>query len=102
MRKIINGKMYDTETAKLIDSFSNDLHYLDFGWMAENLYQKRTGEFFLYGQGGGLTKYAHHFENGCMCDGEKIIPISEAEAKEWVEQNCDVDTYIEVFGEPEE
>ena len=34
--------------------------------------------------------------------GEKIIPLTEAEAKNWVERYGDVDTYIELFGEVEE
>lgn len=102
MKKIINGKMYDTDTATLVADYSNNLSYRDFGWLVENLYQKRTGEFFLYGEGGGLTKYAHHFANGSRCEGSRIIPLTLAEAKEWVEQKCDVHTYIEVFGEPEE
>ncbi len=48
MKKIINGKRYDTETAKLIgsDGYSNPS---DFNYWSEDLYQKKTGEFFLYG-----------------------------------------------------
>lgn len=38
-----------------------------------------------------------------MCSpGEKIIPLTEEEVKNWVEQNGDIDTYIELFGEVEE
>ena len=46
MKKIINGKRYDTSTAILIGSarYSHgDLEYL-----TEELYRKKTGEFFLY------------------------------------------------------
>jgi len=34
--------------------------------------------------------------------GEKIIPITEDEAKEWVEKYLTVDEYIKIFGECEE
>lgn len=34
--------------------------------------------------------------------GKKIVPISEDEAKTWIERYCDVDTYVELFGAVEE
>lgn len=73
MKKIINGKMYDTETAKHIGDRNN----------CEALYQKKTGEFFLYSESG-------------------ITPLSFDEAREWAESKLDADVYIEIFGEPEE
>ena len=33
---------------------------------------------------------------------KKIIPLSEDEARDWVEEHMDVDDYIELFGECEE
>lgn len=50
MKKIINGKKYDTESAQEICSRSSG-HYGDFHRVAETLYRKKTGEFFLYGEG---------------------------------------------------
>ena len=45
MKTIINGKMYNTDTAKLIETTSH-LYPSDFGWFRESLYQKKTGEFY--------------------------------------------------------
>ena len=47
MKKIINGKMYNTETAKYCGGyeFSN---CGDFNYVCEELYQKKTGELYLY------------------------------------------------------
>ena len=58
--------------------------------------------FFLYGEGGAMTKYAKYVEGCGYTDGEKIIPLSEDEARDWVEEHMDVDDYIELFGECEE
>ena len=49
MKKIINGKKYDTETAEYVDRWSNDLCHSDVHWCSEELYRKKTSEFFLYG-----------------------------------------------------
>lgn len=101
MKKIINGKKYDTETAGLICSRDFSLEVGSFGYYSETLYKKKTGEFFLYGEGGALTKYAEITANG-MKGGERIIPLTEEQAKAWAEENLSVDDYEKIFGEVEE
>ena len=51
MKKIINGRKYDTETAKHIGSRSEGQPG-NFEYFTEDLYLKKTGEFFLLGDGG--------------------------------------------------
>ena len=103
MKKIVEGKMYNTETATYIGRYRTDtMSRRDFRYLEEELYQKRTKEFFLYGEGGAMTKYAKYVEGCGYTDGEKIIPLSEDEARDWVEEHMDVDDYIELFGECEE
>ena len=59
MKKIIEGKMYNTETATYIGRYRTDtMSRRDFRYLEEELYQKRTKEFFLCGEGGAMTKYA--------------------------------------------
>ena len=101
MKKIINGKKYDTDTAKCVADWENGYGHSDFQYMEEQLYRKRTGEFFLHGEGGAMTQYAESYGNE-YCGGEKIIPISESEAKEWAENHLDGDTYEDIFGAVEE
>lgn len=102
MKKVINGKMYNTETANYIASNRSDYYKNDFRYFEEDLYQKKTKEFFLYGYGGAASKYAESLSSGGFIDGEKIIPLSENEAREWVEKNLEADKYTEIFGTCEE
>ena len=101
MDKIIRGKRYNTETATEIAEYSSDYSRSDFKWYEEELYQKRTGEFFLHGHGGPMTKYAESDGDGWTY-GEKIIPLTVDEAKDWVEKYSDTETYIKLFGDPDE
>lgn len=101
MNKVINGRMYNTETAKEVASYSNGYNYNDFNYYSEELYKKKTGEFFLYGYGNANSKYAE--SNGNMRDsGSEIIPLDIGDVKKWVEEHADGDTYVELFGEVEE
>lgn len=85
LSKVIGGKRYNTETAKYITSYSNGLSNGDFRNFSEDLYQKRTGEFFLAGFGGPLSKYKKSSSDGISYGSFGIIPLSYKEAQEWVE-----------------
>lgn len=97
MKKIINGKVYDTDTAKELGSWANG-GWRDFGHMEETLYRKKTGEFFLHGEGGPSTKYAQAVDQNSWSGGERIMPMTFAEAREWAEKHLDADEYEAIFG----
>ena len=99
MKKIINGKKYDTDTAEEIGYWNNGLLYSDFCYIEETLYKKKTGEFFLYGIGGVMTKYAERTSGGFSSTGKAIIPLTEDKAKKWAEDYLTVGEYEEIFGE---
>lgn len=101
MKKIINGKRYDTETAEEIGFWRTERSVTDFSCCEETLYRKRTGEFFLYGEGGPSSPYAHA-SYGMMGAGAAIVPLTDDEAKTWVEQKLDADTYEALFPVEEE
>lgn len=101
MKKILDGKLYDTQKAKMIGEHCNGYWKSDFRYKNEELYKKENGEFFLYGEGGPLSSYAISYGND-FCYGETIIPFELSDAKKWCEKYLDVDKYIEIFGEPEE
>lgn len=98
MIKIINEKKYNTATAEAVDIYDNGLGRTDFMNLTETLYRKRTGEFFLYGQGGGMTKYAERVGSS-FTYGEAIIPLTFEEAKKWAEEHMEAEDYEKVFGE---
>lgn len=98
MKKIINGKLYDTDTAKQIDTMYHGDSPSDFRYYAERLYKKRTGEYFLHGEGGPMTQYAVSCGQNQWRGGEKIIPLTYEAAKKWAEENMDADDYQEEFG----
>ena len=101
MKRIIKNKLYDTDTAKKLGDWDNGHYTNDFAYCSETLYQKKTGEFFLHGEGHALSKYAGHSGNSSGW-GESIIPLSYDEAQEWAKNHLDGDDYIAIFGEPEE
>jgi len=88
MKKVINHKVYDTETAKKRGEHEPNPYRNDFSWYCETLYQKKTGEFFLHGDGNAASPY--------------IKPLTYEEAQKWAEKHLDGDEYIRIFGDPEE
>ena len=102
MKKIINGKKYDTDTATRVGHFHNGFFNSDFHYLEEDLYQKKTGEFFLCGEGGALTKYRCQVDGNMWGYGSEIIPLSIDEAKAWVEEHMSGNDYEDIFGEVDE
>lgn len=101
MKKIINGALYNTETAQVLGTWTNGLYSNDFGYCAERLFQTKSGKYFLYGTGGANSKYGKwHGNSGGP--GEEIRPYTMKEAMEWAEEHLDGEDYIKIFGEPDE
>ena len=98
MKKIIRGKRYDTEKATQCGEYEYS-YKTDFRWVHETLYRKRTGEYFLHGEGGPLSKYAKSIGQGKWSGGETIIPLTIDAAKEWAERYLDGDEYEKIFGD---
>ena len=98
MKKIINNKVYDTNKATEVGTWESG-RWGDFDHVAETLYQKRTGEFFLHGEGGAQTKYAISVGQGNWSGSEQIIPLTWESAREWAESHLEADAYEKAFGE---
>lgn len=99
MKKIINGKRYDTDTAKEVGYAEAKCLPSDLDWWQETLYRKNTGEFFLYGEGNARTRYAKESGVNNWRAGCRIMPLSVDEAKEWAENQLTADEYEKIFGE---
>lgn len=102
MKKTIDGKMYNTDTAELLGSYENECCYNDFRYIKETLYRTKKGRYFLHGRGGAATRYSQKCGDNCWCNGEDIVPISITEAKEFAEAHLEADLYEYIFGKVEE
>lgn len=86
MKKIINRRMYNTETAKEIAEFSSGYHCGDFRRYDEALYRTKKGSYFLAGSGGPMTKYSERCGDA-WGHGSDLEPISRTQAIEWLEEH---------------
>ena len=88
MKKVISGKVYDTDTAKAISrridrGSVSDVYY------GQTLYRKRTGEYFIHREGyRGIT--------------DAIEPLSYDDARQWAKEYLDAGEYEAEFGVPDE
>ena len=89
MKKIIEGKAYNTETAEEIGNHYNHKSYSDFDLIDMTLYRTKKGAFFMVQN------------NGCRAGGDDFYVVSEEDAREWVEEYAN-EKYEEIFGECEE
>ena len=101
MKKIIQGVLCDTSTAKFLGEASY-LRDSDIAHWSEALYRTKSGKYFLYGEGGPASRYAVTIGQNEWSGGEKIQLLSRETAMEWAEEHLDGDEYIAAFGNPEE
>ena len=101
MRKVINGKLYDTDTARPIGNWSKG-YPTDFSHVSETLYRKRTGEYFIHGEGGPRSPYAETIGQNQWSGGEAIRPLDYDAARRWMEGHASADVYEREFGIPDE
>lgn len=98
MKRIIGGKKYDTETAVKVASWTTrGYSRSDFRFAHEDMYRKRTGEFFLHGEGHAMTQWGKAIGNARGW-GEDIMPLTEEQARLWVEDKANQE-YEMLFGE---
>lgn len=96
MRRIIDGRSYDTGTATRVGEYDSGGDGFDDVW--EELCRKRNGEYFLHGIGGARTRYAKRDGLDGWAGGEGIVPLSYDEARDWARQCLDADAYEAEFG----
>lgn len=96
MKLTINAQVYDTQKATPVAKFDNGgaskLHSV-----VETLYRSLNGNWFLHGRGGALTEYAQYGAE-TITSGERITPMTEAEALDWCEIHLAQDAIEHYFG----
>lgn len=99
MKKVVDGKTYNTKTALFVaedySGYEGDLYHC-----YEALYRSKKGAFFIHGRGGASSRYARRLPDGWYGPGEEIRPISREDALRWCERHdVNADTIAKIFGE---
>jgi hypothetical protein len=102
MKKIINRRAYDTDTATEIGYWENMPDIRNFQHESETLYRKKNGEYFLHGEGGPASRYAEPAGANTWTGGARIMPLTYEEAEKWAEEHLEADEYEREFGEVSE
>lgn len=102
MKKIINNKKYDTDTARKIGCWSSGSNPSDFSYYDETLYCKRSGEYFLLGDGGPASRYSKRTDSNTWSGSCEIIPLSYQDATQWAMKHLNADIYENEFGDVSE
>lgn len=104
MRKIVDGKVYDTKTATVVCDISPNGGFGrgDFAYEETRLYKSPRGAFFLSGAGGPLTRWAVPEGQNGHRSGSGLYVIDIDEARSLCERHGTSEEFIAAFGEPEE
>lgn len=97
MRKVIRARVYDTDTASAVHTYTYS-NPADHAYCEETLYRKRTGEYFLYGEGGPMSDYREYQSPNSWTGGEDIKPLTLEDAKAWAEEHMSGAEYEDAFG----
>lgn len=101
-KQVIDGLTYNTETAEKVCELDCRHERGDFAWHDTALYQTKKGRFFLAGEGNARSMWAHPVGNNGSTSGSGLRPVSEAEAKQIIEEQKDPALYERVFGVAED
>ena len=97
MKRIIQGKVYDTDTATRIGSLVHS-HRGDFHFEDTDLYKTQKGAWFICGEGGPYSRWSRPCGSNGMSGGHGIQAMTTAEALAWCEDaGIDADTIAQYF-----
>jgi hypothetical protein len=91
MQEIINGRKYNIETAHKVGYWNNGQDEFGSSFVAEELYRKRNGEYFLY---------SYNYDSYFSLD--NIEPVTIEDARKWAEEHLSTEEYEAEFGEVSE
>jgi len=97
MKRIINGKIYNTDTATHIGNHQHsnrgDFHFED-----TDLYRTPKGAFFVQGAGGAYSRWSQPCGSNGMSGGHGIQAMTATEALAWCEDSgIDADVIAQYF-----
>ncbi len=98
MKRVIDGKVYNTKTAICIGEWDNGCYANDFHACEESLYKTQKGQFFTAGSGGALSKYSQSSGQNSWEEGEGMKLLTYDQALVWCEDHdIDADTIAKYF-----
>jgi hypothetical protein len=99
MKAVIDGVRYDTNKAEIVGSHNTGRGWNNFRHWEATLYVTSKGCFFLAGEGGGMTEFAHTCSDNSRSAGSRVIPMNAEEALRWAEQYLDISIVEKWFTE---
>jgi hypothetical protein len=86
MKKVIEGKVYNTDTATRVCSVRCDTESVsDFDWHETALYRSPKGTYFIAGEGNARSMWARSAGQRSWSGGSGLRVVTLAEAKEIAE-----------------
>jgi len=85
MKRIVNGKVYNTETAELVHEWWNGRSTSDFRHRSKDLYRTKKGAWFILHAGGPMTDMAVSCGSNNYTGSKSIEPISEGDVLAFLE-----------------
>ena len=99
MKKIVDGKRYDTETATCVHTWSNGKGYGDFSYREKKLYITKKGAWFFKHSGGPMTDMAVSCGSNSTSGSTRIeAPVSPTDALNFLTTHGGTEEAEEYFG----
>jgi hypothetical protein len=99
MRRIIDGKRYDTSTAtEICDCSPRGFYRNDFRFEDTQLYRTPRGSWFLAGEGGPMSRWARPVGLSGHTNGCGIQPLDADEARSMLERYGSAEDVEKYFG----
>lgn len=90
MKRIINGKIYDTQTAELICELRTRFYRRDLPFLETALYRSPQGQYFLLGEGGPESIMWVESEGKSSWSGGQDLKLIEAEDAQQHAENANL------------
>ena len=88
IRRVIDGKVYDTDTATCVHALSDDKGSIGLNFFVErtNLYRTRRGQYFIAGESGAYRQWGQRYDGG-YAPGRGLKLVTDAEAQRLLENS---------------
>lgn len=96
MKKIVNGKLYDVDTAERIHEWDNGYQCNDAHYVSKDLYRTQKGNWFIVVFGGPLSEFGNKCGNNYHSD-QYIQALDASDVVEWLEKHDGTNAILKHF-----